>query len=110
MTEPSITDQIEQLAALLSGGDVAAAADLLAHLRNRWRRAASFTPKAVRALQDHAVVVNTAQLGEVEETLKNTFGYPTFRPGHREIIKAAVSGQDCIGIMPTGAGKSLTYQ
>ncbi|HKZ29093.1 MAG TPA: hypothetical protein VJ482_05570, partial [Acidimicrobiia bacterium] len=67
MTEPSITDQIEQLAALLSGGDVAAAADLLAHLRNRWRReAASFTPKAVRALQDHAVVVNTAQLGEVE--------------------------------------------
>ena len=111
MTEPSITDQIEQLAALLSGGDVAAAADLLAHLRNRWRReAASFTPKAVRALQDHAVVVNTAQLGEVEETLKNTFGYPTFRPGQREIIKAAVSGQDCIGIMPTGAGKSLTYQ
>ena len=111
MTEPSITDQIEQLAALLSEGDVAAAADLLAHLRNRWRReAASFTPKAVRALQDHAVVVNTAQLGEVEETLKNTFGYPTFRPGQREIIKAAVSGQDCIGIMPTGAGKSLTYQ
>ena len=111
MTEPSITDQIEQLAALLSGGDVAAAADLLAHLRNRWRReAASFTPKAVRALQDHAVVVNTAQLGEVEETLKNTFGYPTFRPGQREIIEAAVSGQDCIGIMPTGAGKSLTYQ
>ena len=57
MTEPSITDQIEQLAALLSGGDVAAAADLLAHLRNRWRReAASFTPKAVRALQDHAEI------------------------------------------------------
>jgi ATP-dependent DNA helicase RecQ len=111
MTEPSITDQIEQLAALLSEGDVAAAADLLAHLRNRWRReAASFTPKAVRALQDHAAVVNTAQLGEVEETLKNTFGYPTFRPGQREIIEAAVSGQDCIGIMPTGAGKSLTYQ
>jgi ATP-dependent DNA helicase RecQ len=43
-------------------------------------------------------------------TLKATFGYDAFRPGQREIIDALLSGRDCIGVMPTGAGKSLTYQ
>ena len=42
--------------------------------------------------------------------LQSTFGYPTFRPGQEEIIRAVLSGRDCIGVMPTGAGKSLTYQ
>ncbi|MDH3261164.1 MAG: ATP-dependent DNA helicase [Acidimicrobiia bacterium] len=111
MPETSVTDQIEQLASLLTEGDVTAAADLLAHVRNRWRHEAdAFPPGAVRALQEHAIAVNTALLGEVDEVLKNTFGYSTFRPGQHEIIEAAISGQDCIGIMPTGAGKSLTYQ
>jgi ATP-dependent DNA helicase RecQ len=111
MSEPSVANQIEQLAALLIGGDVTAAANLLAHLRNRWRHEAdAFAPEVVRALQDHAAAVNAAQLVEVDEMLQNTFGYSSFRPGQRQIIEAAVSGQDCIGIMPTGAGKSLTYQ
>lgn len=38
------------------------------------------------------------------------FGFPDFRPGQREIIDAVLDGRDCIGVMPTGAGKSLTYQ
>src|SRR5947209_8152962 len=38
------------------------------------------------------------------------FGYQTFRPGQREIIDAVLAGRDCIGVMPTGAGKSLTFQ
>ncbi len=41
--------------------------------------------------------------------LKNTFGFDDFRPGQREIIDAVLEGRDCIGLMPTGAGKSLTY-
>lgn len=45
-----------------------------------------------------------------EQVLKEVFGYPSFRPGQREVIEAALSGRDCIGVMPTGAGKSLTYQ
>ena len=111
MPETSIADQIEQLATLLTEGDVTAAADLLAHVRNRWRRDADgFTPDTVRALQKHAEAVNAALLGEIDQVLQNTFGYPAFRPGQHEIIEAAVLGQDCIGIMPTGAGKSLTYQ
>jgi len=111
MGEPAITDQITRLSTLVEDDSVAKAADLLAHLRNRWRREPeSFSPQAVSALQEQAAAVNSALLGEVDEVLNNTFGYSSFRPGQREIIEAAVSGRDCIGIMPTGAGKSLTYQ
>src|SRR4051794_13667139 len=42
--------------------------------------------------------------------LENVFGYAQFRPGQREIIDAVLAGRDCIGVMPTGAGKSLTFQ
>jgi ATP-dependent DNA helicase RecQ len=42
--------------------------------------------------------------------LHTVFGYPEFRPGQRKIIDAVLAGRDCIGLMPTGAGKSLTFQ
>jgi ATP-dependent DNA helicase RecQ len=45
-----------------------------------------------------------------ERVLKDVFGFDSFRPGQREIIDAVAAGRDCIGVMPTGAGKSLTYQ
>jgi ATP-dependent DNA helicase RecQ len=45
-----------------------------------------------------------------QEVLKGVFGYESFRPGQAEIIEAVLEGRDCIGVMPTGAGKSLTYQ
>ena len=38
------------------------------------------------------------------------FGYDGFRAGQLEIIEALLAGRDCIGVMPTGAGKSITYQ
>ncbi len=44
------------------------------------------------------------------DVLKHTFGYQEFRPGQEQIINAVMSGRDCLGIMPTGAGKSLTFQ
>ncbi len=111
MPEPSVTNQIEQLSVLLAADQVAAAADLLVHLRRRWRHEPeSFPSDVVLALQEHAAAVNAAQLDEINQVLENTFGYSSFRPGQREIVEAAVLGQDCIGIMPTGAGKSLTYQ
>lgn len=45
-----------------------------------------------------------------DDVLQNVFGFPEFRAGQREIIGGVMSGRDCIGVMPTGAGKSLTYQ
>jgi ATP-dependent DNA helicase RecQ len=44
------------------------------------------------------------------DVLQQTFGYAAFRPGQEKIINAVLSGRDCIGVMPTGAGKSLTFQ
>lgn len=45
-----------------------------------------------------------------EQVLRETFGFTGFRPGQREIIDVVLERRDCIGVMPTGAGKSLTYQ
>src|SRR5215831_19295756 len=45
-----------------------------------------------------------------QQVLESVYGYTTFRPGQREIIEAVLCGRDCIGLMPTGAGKSLTFQ
>lgn len=45
-----------------------------------------------------------------KELLKKYFGYENFRPGQDEIINHILSGEDCLGIMPTGAGKSICYQ
>ncbi len=44
------------------------------------------------------------------EVLRDVFGYPSFRAGQLEIIETLLAGRDCVGVMPTGAGKSITYQ
>ena len=44
------------------------------------------------------------------DVLKTYFGYETFRDGQEALIDALLRGQDALGVMPTGAGKSLCYQ
>ena len=44
-----------------------------------------------------------------QDILHEVFGYAEFRPGQREVIDAVLAGRDCIAVMPTGAGKSLTF-
>lgn len=49
-------------------------------------------------------------LAEAREILRHTFGFDGFRPGQEEIVAAMLAGEPVLGIMPTGAGKSLCYQ
>ncbi len=49
-------------------------------------------------------------MNEAQNILKKYFGYENFRPGQEEIITHILNNEDVLGIMPTGAGKSVCYQ
>ncbi|HEU0000276.1 MAG TPA: DNA helicase RecQ, partial [Ktedonobacteraceae bacterium] len=49
-------------------------------------------------------------MDSIEQALKTNFGHDAFRAGQRQIIETIVAGQDAFVLMPTGGGKSLTYQ
>jgi len=118
------------LDALLGAGDVRdenlrrAADEKLTALRALYRaRPELFAASTLAALRRIAETLKaagespTASLGPriavggtPEDILKSVFGYESFRIGQREIIDAVLAGKDTIGVMPTGAGKSLTYQ
>jgi ATP-dependent DNA helicase RecQ len=96
-------------------------AERLSELRLLYRSNPSvFSTEVLGMLREiaGAVAVETDGAGQArakllqppEEVLKDVFGYDSFRPGQREIIEAVLAGQDCLGVMPTGSGKSLTYQ
>src|SRR5437588_280888 len=53
---------------------------------------------------------NSGLPSSLDEALYKHFGYTSFRPGQREVIQCLLDGQDVLGVFPTGAGKSLTYQ
>jgi len=46
----------------------------------------------------------------LEEALRLNFKYTSFRPGQKEIIEDVLKGNDVLGILPTGSGKSVCYQ
>jgi ATP-dependent DNA helicase RecQ len=47
---------------------------------------------------------------QISAVARERFDIKRFRPGQRELIDAALAGVDAIGVLPTGAGKSLCYQ
>ena len=46
----------------------------------------------------------------IRRLLRDTFELDEFRPGQEQVIRAVLAGRDVLAVMPTGAGKSLTYQ
>ncbi|MDO8927464.1 MAG: DEAD/DEAH box helicase, partial [Bacteroidota bacterium] len=49
-------------------------------------------------------------MSEFTQILTKYWGYAVFRPLQEEIIESVASGKDTLGLMPTGGGKSVTYQ
>ncbi|MDD3132770.1 MAG: RecQ family ATP-dependent DNA helicase, partial [Bacteroidales bacterium] len=47
---------------------------------------------------------------DIREALVKYWGYPDFRPGQEDIIRSVLDGKDTLALMPTGGGKSITYQ
>jgi len=104
-----LTDRVAELL-ILADGDRAAARAELSALRRQWTaQPDAFTDDQIVALREVAASL-TIQPVEIDAALSETFGFSSFRPGQREIVEALLSGRDCVGIMPTGAGKSLTFQ
>lgn len=49
-------------------------------------------------------------MSSIQSILKQYWGYDRFRPLQKEIIESVLSGRDTLGLMPTGGGKSITFQ
>jgi ATP-dependent DNA helicase RecQ len=85
----------------------------LAELRTLYRaQPRDFTPEMIQTLRRIGEELRGYRPAQppLRDVLKSTFGFDAFRPGQEAIIEAVLAGRDCIGVMPTGAGKSLTYQ
>jgi ATP-dependent DNA helicase RecQ len=50
------------------------------------------------------------RIGEAEQALRRVFGFDAFRGVQREVVERILAGRSTLAVMPTGAGKSLTYQ
>ncbi len=99
----------------LSVGEQRSCEAQLSELRLAWKRNPSaFSSDLLEMLKKIASSLAAGALlhkqSDPAAVLKECFGYDAFRPGQREIIDTVLSGRDCIGVMPTGAGKSITYQ
>ena len=53
---------------------------------------------------------NTHRTADIDQLLKEHFGYTSFRHNQRAIVEQVMSGKDAVVLMPTGGGKSICYQ
>ncbi len=69
-----------------------------------WPNMVEFRPINMNVARNKGVILTKY------EALQTYFGYSSFREGQEVLVDAILSGQDALGIMPTGGGKSLCYQ
>jgi len=80
-------------------------------LRGLYRsNSSAFTTELVDMLRSIAADLERPPAVDLARELKAIFGFDEFRPGQLAIVQSVMAGRDCVGVMPTGAGKSLTYQ
>lgn len=110
----SVVEELEARAASdLDARERRACEDALEELRARYRAAPeAFSPALLARLKAVAVRLAAAPPTPAAalQILEEVYGYRSFRPGQAELIAGVLAGRDCLGVMPTGAGKSLTYQ
>jgi ATP-dependent DNA helicase RecQ len=120
MNDEAVQTAAEELARKVAGralsvGEQRTCEAELSELRLAWKRNPSaFSPDLLEMLKRIASSLAAGAVAHKHSdpalVLKECFGYEAFRPGQREIIDTVLSGRDCVGVMPTGAGKSITYQ
>ena len=118
LSRPDLLRDVEALARTAaarpsSPEDRQASRTRLEHLRTAYRsRPDLFDPPTITLLKQVADDLEAAPAAGLSprEVLRSTFGYAEFRTGQAAVIDAVLAGHDCIAVMPTGAGKSLTYQ
>jgi len=70
----------------------------------------SYKPLGKKNIQKNIFIENEEQVEALEKFVQNIFRKTGFRAGQVEIINRAIQGLSVIGLLPTGSGKSLTYQ
>ncbi|MFL5270539.1 MAG: hypothetical protein ACJ79E_00505 [Anaeromyxobacteraceae bacterium] len=95
-----------------TGGDAALRArceERLGRLRELWRAERDlFGAAEVEVLRSLSASLRQSGRASARDVLREVFGHREFRIGQEAIIEAVLTGRDCLGVMPTGAGKSLT--
>jgi ATP-dependent DNA helicase RecQ len=112
---PTTAEEVLAEARALNELPATAVEAMLDRLRQRYRETPRlFTAETLTLLREASARARESRVassaGSALAVLKDVFGYPSFRPGQLEIIHAVMEGRDCLAVMPTGAGKSVTYQ
>jgi ATP-dependent DNA helicase RecQ len=69
-----------------------------------------FSQDQIAALRQIVASLEAPLDVDLQSALNSMFGYREFRPGQEQVIRTVLAGRDCLAVMPTGGGKSLTFQ